>query len=98
VTQTGNANYAPASDVSRSFQVVDACDINQNGSTTVADVQSLINEALGINPILNDLNGDGLINITDVQIVINDSLGFGCAFKSTGAAALSVRGSNRLDR
>jgi uncharacterized repeat protein (TIGR01451 family) len=43
-----------------------------------ADVQLMINQALGLAPPADDLNGDGVINILDVQIVVNAALGKGC--------------------
>jgi uncharacterized repeat protein (TIGR01451 family) len=58
-----------------------ACDIDGNGPATVADVQLIVDEALGVIPAVNDLNGDGMVNITDVQIEINAALGLGCAAK-----------------
>jgi probable HAF family extracellular repeat protein len=56
-----------------------ACDAYGTGSVTVADVQLIVNEALGVAPSINDLNGDGVVNILDVQIEINAALGLGCA-------------------
>jgi hypothetical protein len=53
------------------------CDVNQDGSTDVRDVQQIINEALG-NASGVDLTLDGLINVVDVQIVINAALGLSC--------------------
>ena len=93
-TQGGNTNYSAATPVDQSFQVFDTCDIGHKGITTVADVQSMIDEALGSSPAINDLNGDGIINIADAQIVINDAVGLGCAFRST-RSGLSIRGTNR---
>jgi hypothetical protein len=55
------------------------CDVNQDGTTNVADVQKVINEALGVTAAVNDLNGDGNVNVADVQIVINAALGLGCS-------------------
>jgi hypothetical protein len=55
------------------------CDVNHDHATTVADVQIVINEALGAAPPNDDLNGDGVVNIVDVQIEINAALGLGCA-------------------
>jgi hypothetical protein len=80
-TQTGNANYAAAMAVSRSFAVsqYSPCDIKQTGSISVADVQLIINEALGAAPPVNDLAGTGVINVVAVQIEINAALGLGCA-------------------
>ncbi len=55
-----------------------SCDIGHFGTTNVADVQLIINEALGVSPAADDLNGDGTVNVADVQIVINAALGLGC--------------------
>ncbi len=55
------------------------CDLQQNGSITVADVQLLINQALGVTAPTNDLSADGLVNVVDVQIEIDAVLGFGCS-------------------
>ncbi|HSR70124.1 MAG TPA: dockerin type I domain-containing protein [Acidobacteriota bacterium] len=54
------------------------CDINDDGGVDVADVQSMINEALQSAPPTCDLNQDGAINVADIQAVINAALGGGC--------------------
>lgn len=54
------------------------CDINRYGTTTVADVQAMINQALGTTAPANDLNNDGAVNVVDVQLVINSALSLGC--------------------
>jgi len=54
-------------------------DINQDGTTNVADVQAIINEALGAVPAIDDLNGDGIVNVVDVQIVTYAVLRLGSA-------------------
>ena len=64
--------------ISRQLVLPSKCDSNGDGVTNVADVQLIINEALGIIPAVNDLNGDGVVNVVDVQIVINAALGLGC--------------------
>jgi len=56
-----------------------SCDVNQDGLTNVADVQTMVNEALGNAPGINDLNGDGVVDVVDVQIVTNAALGLGCS-------------------
>jgi hypothetical protein len=56
-----------------------SCDINIDGNTNVADVQLVINEALGVIPSVHDLNHDGSVNVADVQKVINAALGLGCS-------------------
>jgi hypothetical protein len=48
-------------------------------SASVADVQTLINEALGTQSPTNDLNKDGVVNVVDIQIEILATLGMGCA-------------------
>jgi hypothetical protein len=53
------------------------CDVNGNGQFEIADVQLIINEALGILPPIHGRN-DGKVDIVDVQIVINAVLGLGC--------------------
>ena len=55
------------------------CDINADGTINVADVQLIINEALGVSPAIHDLNHDGAVNVADVQKVINAALGLGCS-------------------
>ena len=56
-----------------------ACSFGPNaGSANVADVQSLINEALGRQSATNDLNKDGVVNVVDVEIEIFAILGMGC--------------------
>ena len=54
------------------------CDVNQDGVTNIADVQFLINQALGVTSATGNLDGDGGVNVVDVQIVINAALGLGC--------------------
>jgi YD repeat-containing protein len=56
-----------------------SCDVTQAGTTNVADVQSVINQALGVSPPANDLNGDGAVNLVDVKTVVNAALGLGCS-------------------
>jgi hypothetical protein len=58
------------------------CDVNHDGIINVGDVQSVINEALGVTPASNDLNGDGTVSVVDVQISINAVLGLGCTARS----------------
>jgi YD repeat-containing protein len=55
------------------------CDVNQTGTTNVADIQTVINQALGASPPVNDLNGDSVVNVVDVQIVVSAALGLGCS-------------------
>jgi hypothetical protein len=54
------------------------CDVLQQGAVTAADVQQVINEALGIIKASNDLNTDGVVNVVDVYIVVNAILNGVC--------------------
>lgn len=65
------------------------CDVDHNGTVTVADVQTMINEALGTSPAADDLNGDGVVNVVDVQIVSDAVLDLGCNTGSGTAPAIS---------
>jgi uncharacterized repeat protein (TIGR03803 family) len=81
----GTASVGGAANVGVVFKVesptgtFSPCDLKQNGNINVADVQLVINEALGVAPAVNDLNEDGSVNVADVQIEINAALGLGCA-------------------
>ena len=77
-TQAGNTNYAAAPSVNPSFQVTSQCDLKRNGTINVADVQLIINEALGVTQPVNDLSGDGVVNVLDVQIEMDAAAGLGC--------------------
>jgi hypothetical protein len=57
---------------------LNACAVAQGGPVNVADVQTMVNEALGVAAPANDLNGDGVVNAVDVQIVTNAALKLGC--------------------
>jgi len=54
------------------------CNFEQGGPNTVANVQTVLNEALGVATAVHDLNGDGAVNVVDVQIVMNAALRMGC--------------------
>lgn len=64
---------------SYSIPILSACDLNQDGSTSVIDVQNIINEVFGLSPAVNDLNGDSAVTVLDVRIAINAALGLGCS-------------------
>lgn len=55
-----------------------ACDVNQNGSTDVLDMQAAVNQALGLAPCSADINGDGQCSVLDVQRVSAAALGGQC--------------------
>jgi hypothetical protein len=54
------------------------CNVAQNATVTVADMQDVINEALGVTKAADDLNHDGIVNLVDAQIVAGAALGQGC--------------------
>jgi len=72
----GGASAANAGDPT---PILSACSVTLGASTTVADVQKMVNEALGVSPAVNDLNGDGRIDIVDLQIVTVATMGQGCS-------------------
>ena len=80
---TANVKFsgAPGNFTSQVFVVQSPkmCDISQTASTNVADVQLMVNEALGAAAPADDLNNDGAANIADIQIVVNSALGLGCS-------------------
>jgi parallel beta-helix repeat protein len=45
-------------------------DVNHDGVVNVADVQAMVNEALGLSPCTADLNGDGKCDVIDVQLEV----------------------------
>jgi uncharacterized repeat protein (TIGR01451 family) len=77
VTGGGSSIGASASDLT-TISPFSACDVGQTGSTSVADVQTMVNEALGAGAAMDDLNGDGVVSVADVQIVIDAMFGMGC--------------------
>jgi hypothetical protein len=54
------------------------CDVDQNGTTNVVDVQVGVNQALGLAACTADINQDDLCNVVDVQRVVNAVLGGQC--------------------
>jgi probable HAF family extracellular repeat protein len=67
-----------------------ACDVTGSPAPDVADVQRMINEALGKAAAVNDLNGDGVVDVADIQVVINAALKLGCATgQSTGTSTVA---------
>jgi hypothetical protein len=65
------------------------CDINQHTSGSIADVQTLINEALGLAQANDDLNGDKVVNVVDIEIEAVWVLGF-CSLDPHTYATVSV--------
>ena len=89
----GGSKGASASDLTtiNLSTVNKMCDLNQDGTTNLSDVQQIINEALGVAPAVNDLSQDGVVNVVDVQIVINAVLGLGCTARSGSVLVASVK-------
>jgi hypothetical protein len=57
------------------------CAVSTGATTpTVADVQWIINEALGVLGPNHDLNGDGVVSVADVQKVVEAAVGVGCLY------------------
>jgi probable HAF family extracellular repeat protein len=74
----GGGGSLPSTSSSISILAVSRCDINQDQSTNIADVQLEINEALGLKAAGNDLAGSGTVNVVDVQLVIDAVNQLGC--------------------
>jgi probable HAF family extracellular repeat protein len=64
-----------------------ACDINQDGTMNVSDVQLIVNQVLGVKEAISDINDDGVVNVVDAQIVINAALGLDCSSTLTQTLA-----------
>ena len=54
------------------------CDVAYNGNIGVADVQTMLSEALGTAPPVNSLTQAGVVSVVDVQIEINAARGSAC--------------------
>ena len=59
-----------------------ACDLDRDGSVTLADVQIAVDQATGKVACANDLNQDAKCTVLDVQRVVNAAAGGAC---KTGA-------------
>lgn len=62
----------------RAFAQTSACNLNQDGSTNVADVQLGVNMTLGLTPCTANIVGPGICNVVVVQRVVNAALGGPC--------------------
>lgn len=56
------------------------CAITGDATASVADVQLIVNEALGAVAPANDMNRDAVVNVADVQKVIESAMGAGCLY------------------
>lgn len=79
-----------AANASAGTQALSPCAVTGDGSPGVADVRTVIQNALGSGPAATDLNNDGAVNVTDVQIALDAALGKGCAADGATAYSLTV--------
>jgi hypothetical protein len=77
-TQAATSSDTSGIGMSTMATVVTSCDVKGNTTASVADVQRIMNEALGVSAPANDVNNDGVVNAVDIQLVINAALGLGC--------------------
>ena len=75
VSGGGSTAVSTAND---STNVMLTCTVTGDLTPSVADVQMLINQALGVAPLTYDFNSDGMVNVADVQVVVNAAMGHGC--------------------
>jgi hypothetical protein len=55
-----------------------ACDVNRDGIVSLIDVQSSLNQTLGLASCSADINQNGYCNVIDTQRIINASLSGSC--------------------
>ena len=56
-----------------------SCDMNNDGTTNISDIQICVNQAIGFASCTTcDINKDGICNIIDVQRDVNSALGQAC--------------------
>jgi hypothetical protein len=72
----GSALSPSASDITTVVPLT--CTFTGGPTATVADVQMLINEALGLYPAAFDLNSDGSVNVVDLEVVMGTVLSGTC--------------------
>lgn len=75
--------------VSALAQAGNACDLNQDGSVNIVDVQSGVNMALGLTPCTSTVLGAGVCNIIVVQRVTNAALGGTCVTGGSHSVTLN---------
>jgi hypothetical protein len=66
-----------------------ACDLNNDGTVNVVDVQLSINMALDLLPCTANVVGAGVCNVVVVQRVINTALGGTCTASNVHSTALA---------
>jgi len=60
-------------------KLINLCEITNDTTPGLADVQLIFKQAMGTAPPLNDLNYDGVVNVVDVQILLNAALQLACS-------------------
>ncbi|HEX3743118.1 MAG TPA: hypothetical protein VHW09_04290 [Bryobacteraceae bacterium] len=80
LTNQVNVSYGgwTSSNATDSTIVTSPCALTGDTRAGIADVQQIVNEALGSLQAPDDLNRDGIVNVLDVQRVLNAALGGGC--------------------
>ena len=76
VSGGGSTAVSTASDSTNVIPLT--CTVTGDLTPSVADVQMLINQALGVAPLTYDFNSDGMVNVADVQVVVNAAMRHGC--------------------
>jgi hypothetical protein len=56
------------------------CTVTGDASPGVADVQAMIDQALGLAPPAYDMNEDGVVNVIDIERVLTAALGGACIY------------------
>lgn len=56
------------------------CTVTGDATAGVADVQEMIDEALGVSPAVHDMNEDAVVNVADIQKVMSAAMGHGCVY------------------
>ena len=74
----GGSSSATASDLTSVLPFT--CAVSGDLVASVVDVQTMIDEALGLTLPVDDLNHDGVVNVADVQKVIGAVIGLGCRY------------------
>jgi hypothetical protein len=74
----GGSSSATASDLTSVLPFT--CAVSGDQVASVVDVQTMIDEALGLTLPVDDLNHDGVVNVADVQKVIGAVIGLGCRY------------------
>jgi hypothetical protein len=54
--------------------------VTGDSSPSVADVQAMINQTLGVAPPVNDRNRDGVVNPVDVEKVVSTAMELTCVY------------------